>query len=403
MVALRGVRPEPAEVVVAQRFTHVREHVHYIIVVLGVVPDRREDEAAVALEELIPCSVGAVPLQGGHPRFHGRALPRREWTGYSGAADSVKDSHRSMRRTGERKLLSGAIFSAMTTPNLATDTEPRPTATNIDVFGLSDRGRVRAENQDQFLIASLHKLLRVHQSSLPPEDITTLISESRGYILLVADGVAGRPDGQAASGTVVKTIAHHVTHLMDLYRRLDSGNERTFVSELEKSVLKSHDVLVQEGKKEYGGRGGATTLTMVAALWPNAYVIQVGDSRCYRLRDGGLERVTEDQTLAQALLDKGALTVTEAHRSPLQGVLASALGGRDVSPRIYATDCRWDDIVLLCTDGLTRHVTDAEIEAELRAIRSAQQSCQRLIQLALDRGGADNLTVVIGRLKNKPG
>ena len=282
------------------------------------------------------------------------------------------------------------------------EAELRPTSSNIDVFGLSDRGRIRSDNQDQFLIASLHKLLRVHQSSLPPEDITTLISDSRGYILLVADGVAGRPDGQAASSTVVKTIAHHVTHLMDLYRRLDSNNEATFVSELEKSVLKSHDVLVEEGKKEYGGHGGATTLTMVAALWPNAFVIQVGDSRCYRLRDGRLQRMTQDQTLAQALVEQGALTETEARRSPLHGVLASALGGRDMTPRIHATDCRWDDVVLLCTDGLTRHVTDEEIEAELQSPHTSQESCQRLVQLALDRGGQDNVTVVIGRLKNKP-
>lgn len=293
---------------------------------------------------------------------------------------------------------------SMSRTPLATESEPFPTSSNIDVFGLSDRGRVRSENQDQFLIASLHKLLRVHQSSLPPEDITTLVSESRGYILLVADGVAGRPDGKAASTTVVKTIANHVTHFTDLYRRLDSNNEAIFVSELEKSVLKSHVVLVEEGKKEYGGRGGATTLTMVAVLWPHAYVIQVGDSRCYRLRDGRLSRVTQDQTLAEALVERGALRESEARRSPLRGVLASALGGPEATPQIYATDCRWDDVVLLCSDGLTRHVRDEEIEAELLATRTggSQESCQRLIQLALDRGGEDNVTVVIGRLKNKP-
>ena len=293
----------------------------------------------------------------------------------------------------------------MTSPKpLVADAEPRPTSTNVDVFGLTHRGHVRSDNQDQFLIASLHKLLRVHQSSLAPEDITTLVSESRGYILLVADGVGGMPDGQAASSTVVKTIAHHVTHLMDLYRRLDSNNEAIFVSELEKSVLKSHDVLLEEGKKEFGGRGGATTLTMVAVLWPHAYVIQVGDSRCYRLRDRRLERVTQDQTLAQALVERGALRESEARASPLHGVLASALGGPEATPSIYATDCRWDDVVLLCSDGLTRHVQDEEIEAELLATRTggSQESCQRLIQLALDRGGEDNVTLVIGRLKNKP-
>jgi len=291
----------------------------------------------------------------------------------------------------------------MTGPRqLATEIEPRPISSNVDVFGLTHRGRVRSENQDQFLIASLHKLLRLHQSSLPPDDITTLVSESRGYILLVADGVAGRPEGRAASTTVVKTIAHHVTHLSDLYRRLDSSNEANFVAELEKSVLKSHDVLLEEGNKEYGGRGGATTLTMVAVLWPHAYVIQVGDSRCYRLRDHRLERITDDQTLAQALRERGALRDSEAQASPLRGVLASAVGGPELTPRISNTDCRWDDVVLLCTDGLTRHVRDEEIEAELQSPRTSQETCQRLVQLALDRGGEDNVTVVVGRLKNKP-
>ena len=295
------------------------------------------------------------------------------------------------------------MFPAVTGPKqLAIDTAPRPTSSNVDVFGLTDRGRVRTENQDQFLIASLHKLLRVHQSSLPPEDITTLVSESRGFILLVADGVAGRPDGQAASTTVVKTIAHHVTHFTDLYRRLDSNLESSFVAELEKSVLKSHAALLEAGRKEYGGYGGATTLTMVATLWPHAYVIQVGDSRCYRLRDNRLERITNDQTMAQALLERGALRDSEALQSPLRGVLASALGGPELTPRISHTDCRWDDVVLLCTDGLTRHVRDEEIEAELRSPRTSQETCQRLVRLALDRGAEDNVTVVVGRLKNKP-
>jgi len=103
-------------------------------------------------------------------------------------------------------------------------------------------------------------------------------------------------------------------------------------------------------------------------------------------------------------VERGALRESEARASPLHGVLASALGGPEATPSIYATDCRWDDVVLLCSDGLTRHVQDEEIEAELLATRTggSQESCQRLIQLALDRGGEDNVTVVIGRLKNKP-
>lgn len=284
----------------------------------------------------------------------------------------------------------------------AADAAPRPLSADVDLFGLTDRGQVRKENQDQFLIATLHKLLRVHQASLPAEDITPLISDSRGWLFLVADGVGGRPDGQAASGTAVRSIANYVTHLTDLYRRLDPDKEHVFLAELEQSVKKTHEILRAESEKEYGGRGGATTLTMVAALWPRAYLVQVGDSRCYRLRKGKLELMSKDQTVAQALVDSGALTQTEARRSPLKGVLASALGGSEASPLTRTTEIRWDDVMLLCTDGLTKHVTDAEIEAELSRIRSAEESCRQLVGLALERGGTDNVTVVIARLKPRP-
>lgn len=270
------------------------------------------------------------------------------------------------------------------------------------MYGLTDRGQVRRENQDQFLIATLHKLLRVHQSSLPADEITPLISDNRGFLFLVADGVGGRPDGQAASGTAIRSIAHYVTHLTDLYRRLDPEKEGAFLTELEESVRKTHDILRVESEKEYAGKGGATTLTMVAALWPRAYLVQVGDSRCYRMRDGQLELMSKDQTVAQALVDSGALSETEARRSPFSGVLASALGSAQAMPQTRTVEIRWGDVMLLCTDGLTKHVTDAEIETELRQVRSSEESCRRLVQLALERGGTDNVTVVISRLKPRP-
>jgi serine/threonine protein phosphatase PrpC len=279
----------------------------------------------------------------------------------------------------------------------------RPQAEDVDAFGMTDVGKKRKENQDQFLIASLHKLLKVHQSSLPVDGITPLVTESRGYLFVVADGVAGRPDGAVASGTAVRTIAHYVTHLTDLYRRLDSDKEAVFLAELEASVWKSHEVLRAQGDRDYDGRGGATTLTMVAVLWPRAYLVQVGDSRCYRLRGGKLERISRDQTVAQELLDSGALTETEAHRSPFKSVLASAVGGKDAVPETQASDCRWEDVMLLCSDGLTRHVTEDEIELELQNIQSSEASCRRLIALALERGGEDNVTVVISRLRPAAG
>jgi protein phosphatase len=164
-------------------------------------------------------------------------------------------------------------------------------------------------------------------------------------------------------------------------------------------VQRSHEILVAETERAGEGRGGATTLTMVAAVWPRAYLVQVGDSRCYRLRDGTLERMSQDQTMAQALVEQGALSPSDAEQSPLRNMLASALGGNEARPVTAATDIRWDDVMLMCTDGLTKHVPEAEIEAELRAITSAEASCRRLVDLALERGGTDNVTVLVSRLR----
>ncbi len=285
----------------------------------------------------------------------------------------------------------------MTEPRLSGRT--RPVTADVDCFGLTHQGKVRRKNDDHFLIASLHKLMRVHLTSLPDPDAMPLVSESRGFLFMVADGVGGRPHGDLASGTALRYIAQYVTHLMDLYHRLDPERETQFLAELQKSVQRSHEVLVAETERAGEGRGGATTLTMVAAVWPRAYLVQVGDSRCYRLRDGTLERMSQDQTMAQALVEQGALSPSDAEQSPLRNMLASALGGNEARPVTAATDIRWDDVMLMCTDGLTKHVPESEIETELRATASAEASCRRLVDLALERGGTDNVTVLVSRLR----
>ena len=115
------------------------------------------------------------------------------------------------------------------------------------------------------------------------------------------------------------------------------------------------------------GGGAGIGLVVAWAVWPRAYLVQVGDSRCYRLRDGQLERMSQDQTMAQALVDRGALSATDAEHSPLRNLLASALGGSEARPMTASTDIRWEDVMLICTDGLTKHVSEAEMTAELQA------------------------------------
>jgi protein phosphatase len=282
------------------------------------------------------------------------------------------------------------------TPGAAAATRPRPE--QIDLYGVSHPGRVRTENQDQFLIASLHKTMMVHHSSIPAEHLGRLTSDSRGFVFLVADGVGGGPAGQLASGTALTAIVDYVIHAMDLYLDIDETTEPMFLAQLRRSVERGHEKIQAESGPNRT-KGMATTLTMVTVRWPKAYLVHVGDSRCYRLRNGNLEMMTKDQTMAQVLVDAGALNPDTAEQSGLKHVLWSALGGREASPETLTTDIQFDDIMLICSDGLTKHVSDSEIRDHLLRTTGSEATCRELLDLALSRGGTDNVTVVMSRLR----
>lgn len=284
----------------------------------------------------------------------------------------------------------------------ATSATERPARENIDLCGLSHRGLLRPENQDHFLIASIHKSMSVIQTSLPEDTLGDLRSPSRGYVFLVADGVGGTPGGSEASQTALRAIVDYVLHTMDLYVQLDPEVEPDFHAELRRSVELSHEAVRQASEGDTELNGMATTLTMVCFRWPRAYIVHVGDSRGYRLRDGELELLTKDQTIAQAMVDAGALSPDQAQRSGLSHVLYSAIGASRAEPYSVTTDCRWNDIMLLCTDGVTKHVSDTEIRDALRRCTSAKATAQELLQMALDRGGSDNTTLIVGRLERAP-
>ncbi|HEX5004079.1 MAG TPA: protein phosphatase 2C domain-containing protein [Gemmatimonadales bacterium] len=279
----------------------------------------------------------------------------------------------------------------------------RPQRKDVDIFGMCHQGLVRKQNQDHFLVASLHKSIQLHQTTLPHDGLGSLVSGARGYVFLVADGVGSTPWGEQASGSALRAIADYVIHGMDSGEVDEADHEQRVVDRLRRSVERGHQALREAGEAE-GKRGMATTLTMVTIYWPRAYVIHVGDSRGYRLRGGVLTQVTKDQTMAQAMVDAGALTRSAAEHSRLKHVLWSALGGKEAAPEVTTLDIEWEDVMLLCSDGLTKHVSDEEIREHLLRGESAEASCQALVDLALSRGGSDNVTVVIGRLRGpRPG
>ncbi len=272
----------------------------------------------------------------------------------------------------------------------------KPRDDQIDVYGLTHQGLVRRENQDHFLLASIHKRVNVVQTSLSAQQRLPLADERLAFLAMVADGVGGGEGGERASATALEAATEYFVASTDCYYRAN-GSDTSFIETLQDAALQCHAAVVQRAKDEGHGRTMATTLTLFMGVWPWYYLLQVGDSRYYVYRDGELTQVTRDQTMAQDLIDEGVFTRAMADRSRYANVLSSAIGGQSTLPVVTRLPANWGNVHLICSDGLTKHVPDTLIRDRLAAMTSAQQVCEQLLQDALDGGGTDNVTIVVGR------
>jgi len=279
----------------------------------------------------------------------------------------------------------------------------RPRDDELDLFGLTHPGRVRQENQDHFLLCTVHPQVIIHGTSLPATDGLALRGERLATIMLVADGVGGSAAGSRASRIATEAVTQYVATALRCYHTAGSPNENEFTDALRAAAIEAHDVVRAEAVAELGGRQMATTLSLGIAVWPWLYVLQVGDSRCYVHQDGVLRQVTKDQTVAQGLADEGVLKPEQVKSSPLKHVLASAIGASAAVPEVSRVNiAKRGSVILVCTDGLTKHVSDDEIAQRLSAMESSEQVCHELLELALERGGSDNITLVVGRARRVP-
>ena len=282
-------------------------------------------------------------------------------------------------------------------PTTGTGGAPKPRDEDLDFFGITDKGKVRSENQDHFLVTTLHKTMRVHVTSLPNPELIEIPSQRLASVGMVCDGVGGHSGGEAASRSAVEAIAGYVTHTMRCFFAGEQGDPEEFLESLRDAAKESHDLIAARAKESGDRKGMATTLTMFVVVWPTLYLLQVGDSRCYLFRDGALTQLTRDQTMAQDLLDSGVLSPEQAARSPYANVLSSSLGGASWVPEVSRSDLKLGDMLLLCTDGLTKHVPDEQIRRRMLALTSSEQTARELLQDALDAGGTDNVTVLVLR------
>ncbi len=262
---------------------------------------------------------------------------------------------------------------------------------HVSVFGKSDLGRTREHNEDSFLVADL----TAQKASLLPE-----VREHRlgpkGSLIVVADGMGGAAAGEVASDMATKTIYEH---LVTQWAADTENTPQRFAYRLKEAVELANQRIHAYAKQHPEVKGMGTTTTAVGVLGAHLYLTQVGDSRAYLVRRGRAVQLTKDQSLMQRLVDAGELTEEEAEKSERRNIILQALGP-DPRVRVDLThqEARRGDIVVLCSDGLSGQVRKDEIAQIATGSADLAEACTRLIDLANERGGPDNITVVIARL-----
>jgi PPM family protein phosphatase len=277
----------------------------------------------------------------------------------------------------------------------------KPRDEELDVWGLTHAGKVRTTNEDHFLLGSLRKHLDIKATSLPDPDALRTNNERAAFIAMLADGVGGMAAGEEASRVAVEEVTQYVTQSTLCFYQSDAQSEN-FIDVLQEAAMRSHERVLGRAREDTDLRGMATTLTLWIGVWPWIYLLQVGDSRYYLYRRGALTQVSRDQTMAQEFIDQGVMTRSVALASPWANVLSSSLGGQQTAPVVTRLAAGWENTHLMCTDGLTKHVSDARIAERLSGMTSAREACEGLLQDALDGGGTDNITIIVGRAVPKP-
>jgi PPM family protein phosphatase len=265
----------------------------------------------------------------------------------------------------------------------------------IEFGSRTDLGKARPNNEDQFLIARMSKALDILATSVPADNGPELLWRE-GYFFLVADGMGGAAAGEHASAVVVHETVKHLLETARWFYRLDAPDETERIRLLREALERADQKLIAEAEADPSLTGMGTTLTALSIVGGDAFLVHVGDSRAYLFREGGLEQLTRDHTLAQQWIDQGMLRPEEARTHRLRHVLTNVIGGRPgVEGEIVKLRLQDRDRILLCTDGLNEPVSDERIAEILGRAGNPQEACDALVEAALEGGGRDNITVVL--------
>jgi serine/threonine protein phosphatase PrpC len=266
-------------------------------------------------------------------------------------------------------------------------------------FGLTDRGKVRTTNEDQFLIAMLLKALQVEQTSLPQPKVQH--SGDRSHLFVVADGMGGHAGGEKASALAIDSVESFILETFKWFTQCKGKEQDQVLADFQRALGHANARVLAEAAERPELHGMGTTLTLAYSLNDELFVAHVGDSRCYLCRHGILYRVTHDHTLVEEMVRHGALPAEEVAQHRWRHVITNAVGGdsAEVKVEVHKVHLEAGDRVLLCSDGLTEMVREEEINHILQTEAEVEQACRRLVTRANESGGKDNITVVVAHFR----
>lgn len=244
----------------------------------------------------------------------------------------------------------------------------------IRAAGISHPGKARENNEDGYLIWQ----------------------EGTLSLFAVADGMGGHAAGEVASTLALETVKQHLqAQRLALQEKVEEGS--TIRSLLVETMLAANSKILLVGDNKTACVGMGTTLTLLLTVAGQAWVGHIGDSRAYLLRDGRLERLTEDHTLVSQLLRSGQISEEEKKNHPQRHILTQALG-TDQEPLVDIQKylLQSGDLFLLCTDGLYGLVDEEELLRMVQVNDPPEEILDRLVLLANERGGTDNITAILG-------
>lgn len=260
----------------------------------------------------------------------------------------------------------------------------------VEVYAVTDVGRTREHNEDAFLVSDL--------ATGQPLDFDASVQQrvgARGLLFMVADGMGGAAAGELASATAVDVV---LRSLRDDWSAAAPGAPELFVDAIERAAQTANSVIYRYATDHPEVRGMGTTATIAGLLGDTLFLAQVGDSRAYLVRDGVARQLTKDQSLIQKLVEAGEMTEEQAEHSERKNIILQALGPEaHIKVDLTHQRVRREDVLILCSDGLSGLVKGEDIARCIREERDLLTACQRMVDLANEMGGPDNITVVGAR------